>query len=430
MFNIKALRQAKADLTKEAGAILESAGDGGLTPEQKAQYEAVKAKIEANNELLAAAEEQLERERQVELMGQPSTGHIEVSAPGSDSDPKGGFADHRDFLKAVMDAGSGARLDKRLLRYRATQGSDEQQAGSDPYGGFLVPSAIAPGVMVVRPDEIPLATTPIPMKVPSLYVNARVDKNHSSSVSGGLTVARKPETVDASASRMQFEQIHLIAHDLFGLVYASESMLTDSPESFVAILSAGFQDEFTCNRINEILNGTGSGEFLGILKSAALIQVNKEGSQSADTILKENIDKMIARCWRYGRAVWLANHTTRPQLASLYQLVGTTGGSVVEYFKPGAGPNGADLLAGRPLYFTEYCSTLGDKGDIVLAQMSEYLEGTYQPMQQAESIHVRFIAHERAFKFWLRNDGRPWWTSALTPKNGESLSPFVTLQAR
>jgi HK97 family phage major capsid protein len=429
--NIKQLRQTNTDLSTEAKALLARAQTEGMDAVRE-QYGAVKAKLKANAELLQEAETFIEQDRASErdaTLARTASGRIEVGSEGFEHDPKGGFMDHRAFLKAVMDVGSGRSMDPRLARFRATQGSDEQQSGSDPYGGFLVPSGIAPGVMMTRPDDIPFASTPIPMNVPSLYVNARVDKDHSSSVSGGLTVTRKPETANADPSRTQFEQIHMVAHDLFGLAYASESLLQDSPQSFVAILQAGFQDEFASNRMNEILNGTGAGEFLGIMKSKALITVSKQGSQTADTIVKENIDKMIARSWRYMRAVWLANQTTIPQLRGLFQLVGTTGGAPVAYFNDGSN-GGVQTLCNRPIYFTEYCAALGDLGDIMLVIPSEFLEGTYQPMQQAESIHVRFIAHERCFKFWLRNDGKPWWTSALTPKNGDTLSPFVTLQAR
>jgi hypothetical protein len=46
-------------------------------------------------------------------------------------------------------------------------------------------------------------------------------------------------------------------------------------------------------------------------------------------------------------------------------------------------------------------------------------------------MHVRFVNHERAFKFWTRNAGAPWWRSALTPHKGSAtLSPFVTLAER
>jgi len=66
-----------------------------------------------------------------------------------------------------------------------------------------------------------------------------------------------------------------------------------------------------------------------------------------------------------------------------------------------------------------------------LANWSQYLEGTYENLQSAESIHVRFLNHETTFKFWLRNAGAPWWRTVLTPKKSAStLSPFVVLAAR
>ena len=429
--DIRVLMQKKAELTKQARGILDAAGPDGLSPEQQIEYDQVKAKLEQVNASIAACEEQMERERQMEAVPSLSRSHkVSVGDHGFESDPKGGFMDHRDFLQAVMDAGSGRKFDIRLKRFQATQGSDEQGVYSDPYGGFLVPGSIAPGVLSLQPEDDPIAplVTRVPMRTPMVKFNARVDKNHSASVSGGLTVTRRPETQDGTPSRMQFEPIEMNAHELFGLAYATESILVDSPESFIAILSAGFRDEFAGHAIDERLNGTGAGEFLGVMKSGCLITVNKEGGQAADTVVTENIDKMSARCWRYNRAVWLANPTTKPQLMGLVRAVGT-GGAPVLYYMPSQG-NGPDILLGRPIFFSEYCAALGDKGDLLLGVWSEYLEGLYQGLQQAESIHVRFISNERTFKFWLRNDGQPWWKTALTPKNGDTLSPFVTLQAR
>ena len=69
-------------------------------------------------------------------------------------------------------------------------------------------------------------------------------------------------------------------------------------------------------------------------------------------------------------------------------------------------------------------------GDLILVNWAEYIEALYQGLQQAESIHVRFVNHERSFKFWVRNCGQPWWSTALTPKYGDTLSPLVTLAAR
>lgn len=136
---------------------------------------------------------------------------------------------------------------------------------------------------------------------------------------------------------------------------------------------------------------------------------------------------MRTRCWRYGSAVWIANHGTLPMLRSLVQAIGT-GGVVVPYFTTDV--NGNAMLDGRPLFFSEFCPALGTEGDIGLYNWSEYLEGTLTSQQNAESMHVRFLEHERTFKFWMENDARCWWRSALTPKNGPTRSPIVTLQTR
>ena len=74
---------------------------------------------------------------------------------------------------------------------------------------------------------------------------------------------------------------------------------------------------------------------------------------------------------------------------------------------------------------------MGDAGDLILAVWSEYLEGIYQAMNMAESIHVRFVENERAFRFTMRCGGAPWWRTALTPhKSAATLTPYVRINAR
>ena len=426
---IKELKLRRQMIKDQIDKIIAGAAVTGLNEAEKTQVATLRLERATNEEMITLCEEQLAAEG-----NQPAVQSVSLVHDNGADDPKGGFKDHKDFLRAVMTTSHTGKEDPRLRRFRATQGSDEQQSGSDPYGGYLIPPAVAPGVLTVSPEADPVAplVRSIPMTAPTVAFNARVDKNHTQSVSGGLTVTRKPETVDATQSRMKFEQIRLVANDLFGLTFATENILVDSPESFIAMLSTGFGEEFGSHIMDERLNGDGAGMFQGILNAGnlSLIVVAKEGSQAGSTILKENIDKMVARCWRYSGAVWHANQTVRPQLSSLFQLVGTTGGEPVDYFKPGSGKNGEDMLLGRPIFFTEYCAALGTQGDIVLAQWSEFLEGTYQRMRQDESIHVRFLSAERAFRFFIRNDGKPWWTAPLTPRKGITLSPFVTLAAR
>jgi len=459
------LKNAHAASKLTYSNLLDLKGSGRL-PEDGAEklqaakegYQAYEERISAARELLTMAEGEveaaqkalLEEEQRIDtedaqLAAEPS-GRIQAQAetPNAKKDPKRGFDDHKDYLFAVMQFGiTGGRVcDPRLKPLAAIQrtgvpqkggpfaaaGSDEAGVYSDPHGGFLVPVGVAPGILSVAPEDDPLAAfiTNVPMMSPTIKYNARVDKDHSSSVSGGLTVSRKPETADATSSRMVFEQVTLTANAEYGLAFATEEILQDSPQSFVAILQAGFRDEYVAAAMKERLNGTGVGEREGVLKTACRIDVAKEAGQAADTIVKENIDKMESRCWKYLRAVWIANHNTRPQLKSLVQVVGT-GGNAVPYFTR---EGGGEMLSGRPIFFSEFASSIGDLGDIILGVWSEYLEGQYQTEQFAESIHVRFVSGERAFRFYRRNDGRPWWRSALTPNKGSTLSPFVSLAAR
>ncbi len=67
----------------------------------------------------------------------------------------------------------------------------------------------------------------------------------------------------------------------------------------------------------------------------------------------------------------------------------------------------------------------------MLADLSQYLVADKQAMQQAASVHVRFIYDEMTFRLTYRVDGQPAWHTALTPYQGtQTKSPFVILAQR
>jgi HK97 family phage major capsid protein len=349
-------------------------------------------------------------------------------------DPFCGFQTPGDLLTAVKDAAIRPHAVDERLRPLAAAGSDEQGTYSDPAGGFLVPDSIAPFVANVQDggEEDPAIgrTLPVPMSTPVVHVSARVDKTHTTSVSGGLRVYRRPETVDITTSRGEYERITLDAQEAIGLTFATNELVMDSFPSFAAVLGASYRDEFNATFLEERIRGTGVGEMQGILTSPALITVSKEGGQAADTIVGDNVIKMRARCWGYRRAVWIANHDAVSQICRLTITIGTAGAQIPAW-RPGNEDGTPDSLLGRPLIYSESASTLGDVGDLMLVNWSQYLDGTYQPFQGISSLHVRYLAHETAFKFWVRNAGAGWWRSALTPRRSTTtLSPYVTLAAR
>ena len=141
---------------------------------------------------------------------------------------------------------------------------------------------------------------------------------------------------------------------------------------------------------------------------------------------------MHSRMWARSRgsAAWFINQDVEAQLLKLSLPVGTGG---VPVYLPAGGVSQAPFstLFGRPVVPIEQCSTLGTVGDIVFADLSQYVLIDKGGVQADSSIHVRFINDETTFRYIMRVDGMPLWNSVLTPFKGTAtVSPFVALAAR
>jgi HK97 family phage major capsid protein len=160
------------------------------------------------------------------------------------------------------------------------------------------------------------------------------------------------------------------------------------------------------------------------------VTVTKETGQAADTILWENIVKMYSRMLpaSLGRAVWIANLDTFPQLATMALNVGT-GGSAIWLNNGVQGP--PMTILGRPVIFNEKVPTVGDANDISFIDFGYYLIGDRMQMRAESSAHAQFVNDKTVYRIIERVDGRGWIQSAITPKTGSNtLSPFVALGAR
>lgn len=400
---------------------------------------AEKDKLERRSRLISDVDDasrDLEQSRGRRSSPQTTVPAEPKSEPEFAKDPKKGFKSHIEFLGAVMAQGSKIEIRDPRLRYlysegterMAAAGSDESGAYTNPNGGFLLPTGLVPGVqqISVDPDPITPRCQPVPMATDSVEINARVDKDHRTSVSGGLQVYRRAETQQVTAKRPSTKLLKLEAYELMGVSFSSQKLMRFSPISFAALLATGFRDEFAAKSIDEHLYGTGVGMHLGVMNSPCKIAVPAEEGQDANTINDQNLINMRARCWGYGSSIWLANEDCIPQLYQINQ-----GLESAPLWIQSVREDIPDMLFGRPLIFTEHCETVGTEGDIVLGNWSQYLEGELMPLESEESTHVRFLENELAFKFWKMNAGMPWWDDTLIPrKSTMTRSPFVTLATR
>jgi HK97 family phage major capsid protein len=150
----------------------------------------------------------------------------------------------------------------------------------------------------------------------------------------------------------------------------------------------------------------------------------------------ENIVNMWSRLYgpAQSRAVWLINQDIYPQLFAL-SWEGTS--SSVPAFMPAnsgliGSPSNYGTLMGRPVIPVQACSTLGDQGDIILADMKAYLTALKADMVRSEvSIHLWFDYDVVAFRFIMRVGGQCWWSSAIAGENSsDNLGFFITLNDR
>lgn len=334
-----------------------------------------------------------------------------------------------EFLQAVVDASTpGKRFDPRLRENRAS-GLNESVSSE---GGFVVQSDFAndlltrvynTGALASRVRRIPISANSNGLKINVIDETSRANGSRF----GGVRAYWMAEAEAYTASKPKMRQMDLKLQKLGAVCYLTDELMADAT-ALQAVVEEAFVQEMAFAVDDAILRGDGAGKPLGILNAPGLVSVAKESGQAAATVVKDNIVKMRARLFAANRAnsVWFINQAVEPQLNLL------TLGDLGVYFPAGSLANAPeDRLFGRPVVPIEHCSALGTVGDIVLADLNEYLMIDKGSVQMQSSIHVRFLYDEQVLKFTYRVDGQPIWNSALTPyKGSDTLSPYVTLATR
>lgn len=338
-------------------------------------------------------------------------------------------------LLAVAGVATRTASEEQVNKLEAVKASGLNEA-NPAEGGFLVQSEFAAGLLkpiyelgaiASRVDKVPVGANSNGMTFNAVDETART----TGSRYGGVQAYWLAEAGTKTASKPKFRQMELKLKKLIGLCYATDELLQDAV-ALGAVISEAFRNEFTFMVEDAVINGSGIGRPLGLLNANAIVSVGKESGQAADTILAENIFKMWSRMAAPYRneAVWLINQDVEPQLFGMYLAVGTGG---VPVYLPANGLSGSPYgtMMGRPVIANEYCATVGDTGDIILANLKAYQMIDKGAIQEAQSIHVAFTTDETAFRFVYRCDGQPKWASAVTPAKGSNtVSPFVKLDER
>lgn len=433
-----ALRQERFDLKAEVETIL-SVKAADRKPEQVARLAEIEARVPVLDKEIDLAAKFIEQET-----GRPANPGIpaQTVAMGKDREEEkpitmGQWLQGMAYQAAPHLASMAGYLMPANVR-AALFGASGASSGVSADGGFLVRSEWSTNLLnktqeasqlAGKCDNLPIGDGFDGIEAP--YVNET--SRASGSRWGGVQVYRAAEAASVTSAKPGVGKFELRLEDMKGLFYATDRVLRDAT-LLEALANRAFASEFAFKLDDEIIRGTGTGQCLGILNADCLVSQAKVTGQANDTVKAENViamhSRMLAR--NIGRAEWYINQELLPQLQSMSIAVGTAGGQLV-YMPPGGlsqSPYGT--LLGRPVNVIEQCSGLGDVGDIIFADFSEFLLIS-KPMQSASSMHVRFIQDEMTYRWTWPIIGKPKLASAITPykaTTATTLSPFVTLAAR
>lgn len=369
----------------------------------------------------------------------PTPGKTKVSVGREEGeDENGKYRPFRNIGEQLQMIRSAAKqpyaTDQRLVKMnqRAAAGASEG-VGAD--GGFLLQDdfsatlmkiAFESGTIAPLCTRMPTSPGSTGIEFPVVEETSRVEGSRW----GGVQVYRENEATAGTYKKPKFSLERLGFAKLMGLFAITDELAADATFLSAWMMNA-FRDEIAVRVDNEIIRGTGVGQMKGILNSACLVSIAKETSQAADTIVGMNVVKMFARLFAAGqsRATWLANQNCFPQIAT---LTITKDKSDVPLYSPPNLVAGQTLgtLLGRPVRYVEQCSTVGDKGDLILGDFSRYII-IEKDVQEASSIHVYFDTDQTAYRVTVRNNGMPLLKQAVTPMNGtDTLTDFVVIDDR
>jgi len=299
-------------------------------------------------------------------------------------------------------------------------------------GGYLVPQEYATELLKIDPEEAAFAdrVRQVPMAgevkiYPSLRQTGKNAPTGSSAMFAGVQTFYKTEKAQRTKTQAQFDEIELKAVDLTAYTTATRDLLADAPGAESDFLSL-LRGALTWRMDHDFLLGDGAGKPLGVFNAPATISVTRN---TASKVLYEDIVAMLSKLMpvSWGRARWVANVTTFPQIAALKDGAGNN--IFLSHASGGATNAPAGTLLGMPIRWTEKVPVLGTAGDINLFDPSFYLHGLRQGVEVAVSEHVEFENDKIAYRAKIRHDGQPWLKGKFRQADGANteISPFVQL---
>ena len=344
------------------------------------------------------------------------------------------FASFGDFARAVHNHAIGAHTDSRLYALTPMGAAGDVIVSTD---GFPIPPDMRTEIARALVQDSAIASRTRQLQTISNEIIMPAWEAIPGT-SGAPTVAWTGENRAIVEQKLALGQFRLPLHKMAVLIRVSEESLSDA-----ALLESFLRTEIPVHMNyaldSALVGGTGAGQPLGVLNAPALVTVAKESGQAADTVVRQNVEKMYARLHAAAKAnaVWLISPDAYEQLREMSFIilnVTTPVGGHATWLPDGsvAGAPFGTLL-GRPVLYTPHVSKLGDAGDILLGDWNYYaLAQRTAGVRVESSMHFKFDMDETAFRFTMRVGGQPLLSKPVPLQKNTSFtqSAFVALGER
>ncbi|WP_285020242.1 phage major capsid protein [Novosphingobium sp. fls2-241-R2A-195] len=430
---LQALQTRRTALLAELRGIIDAAEaeDRDLTAEEQTTFDAQQA-------ALTALDARIARFTGVQAAESVPAAVIPAAARGNGPGAPPGPEARREFesLGEFMHAVRFNQNDQRL-NYVENAGANGEggqidaamRMDNDTQGGFMVPPQLRSEIMRVDPQDalvrpratvIPAGSPPdAGITIPALDQSGANPKN----MFGGVEFKWIGEGEEKPETDAKLKSITLVPHEIAGFVTITDKLLRNWQASG-AFIEGLFRGAAASAEDFAFLRGTGSHQPLGAINAPATKWVNR---LTANQVKYEDLVAMVSRIlMRGGSPVWSIPQSVLPQLLTMTDPEGHyiwKANSAVDAAVSGI----AGTLLGYPVRWNNRSPNLGSKGDLLLADWSQYLIKDGSGPFVATSEHVKFTSNQTVIKFFWNVDGAPWLNAPIVEENGWEVSPFVGL---
>jgi len=432
---LRELQARKTTLVKEARNLTDrvAADSRDMSDEEVVAFDALRTRIDATSAAIDREAALIADEARISV----SSAIGPIVTDNREDDPKRGFGSLGEFMQSVYQADKpGKSIDGRLLlgglggmSAAAPANFSNEAAGQD--GGFLVPPQFSQEIFKLSLGEDSLL--PLTDNVEISGNSMAFPKDETTPWgTNGIRAYWQGEAASAIATKPVLGLATLRLKKLMALVPTTDELLDDA-NALTTYLPQKVALSIRWKANESILFGAGNGIPVGCMNAGAIVTVAKESGQATQTLVPQNLAKMIARLppGSFTNAVWIVNNDVLPALFTLSL------GNFPIYLPTGLSVGGMQVspygtLLGRPVFVSQHANTFSSQGDVLLVDLSYYQTITKAGgLQTATSMHLYFDADLTAFRTTFRMDGQSKIANPIAPAKGSnSLSPYIQLGAR